>query len=58
MIHGVKILSIEGIPKELNVHLKNFRKDASEVDYNGTSTSTHADGRSASVLREKRFHAY
>jgi hypothetical protein len=28
-----KILSIEGIPEELNVHLKNFGKNASEVDY-------------------------
>ena len=29
----MNILSIEGIPEELNVHLKNFGKDASEVDY-------------------------
>jgi hypothetical protein len=27
------ILSIEGIPEELNVHLKYFGKNASEVDY-------------------------
>jgi hypothetical protein len=28
-------LSIEGIPEELNIHRKNFGKDASEVDYDG-----------------------
>ena len=33
MRHSVKILSIEGIPEELNLHLKNFGKEASEVDY-------------------------
>ena len=54
----MKILSIEGIPEEVNVHLKNFMKDASEVDYDRPPTSTYADGRPASVLREKRFHAY
>ena len=30
-----KILSIEGIPEELNLHRENFGKDASEVDYDG-----------------------
>jgi hypothetical protein len=30
-----QILSIDGIPEELNVHRENFGKDASEVDYDG-----------------------